>query len=197
MGGRYLYFVMLVLILVNLLFTAVVTTGAYGPIAWYTLIFILMFIAAAAFFIGHFMRRSWSNLSLTIFFILAIINSIVFWALAKNLSGALLLVINIAGLEFAFLEMRWFRKMTSSRHYFSKEKELERELPDIEEPGIIIEEDFEDESPIKFIGNTATGTFHIPACRYAKQVKAANKVFFDSRREAIKNKYKACKCTKG
>ena len=199
MGGKNLYFTVLILFLINLLFTAVITTGVYGPIAWYVTIFVLLFVLATSFFIGFNNEKSWTNLMSVFFFVVAIINSIVFWAFSKNLSGAVLLIINLAGLEISMLKMTWFKDITSFKGYFSKKEAIEKELPDIiEEPALIIEEDedIKEESPIQFIGNTATMTFHIPTCRYSKQIKIGNKVLFDSRKEAIKSKYKPCKCTK-
>ena len=195
MGGKLLYFALLTLFFINLLFTAVVADGSYGLVAWYAFMFILLFVAAAVFFIGFFTRKSWTTLAGFCFFILAIINSIVFWALSKNMAGALFLVINAAGLEIMLLRTRWFRRITTSPPFFSKEKAIEKELPGIEEPGLIIEEDIEEESPVKYIANAATMTFHVPECRYAKQISAANKVFFDSRKEAVQSKYKPCRCT--
>ncbi len=44
-----------------------------------------------------------------------------------------------------------------------------------------------------YVGNARTYKFHVSNCRYVGQMNEGNKVYFDSRDEAINNGYVPCK----
>lgn len=44
-----------------------------------------------------------------------------------------------------------------------------------------------------YVGNANSGIFHYSDCRYVYRMAARNKVYFDSRSEAINSGYRPCK----
>jgi len=44
-----------------------------------------------------------------------------------------------------------------------------------------------------YVGNTNTGVFHYSSCSYVNRMKEGNKVYFNSRDEAIAAGYRPCK----
>ncbi|MBW2590675.1 MAG: hypothetical protein JRD71_08165 [Deltaproteobacteria bacterium] len=44
-----------------------------------------------------------------------------------------------------------------------------------------------------YIGNKRSHKFHRPECRWAKKMSSTNKIFFQSRQEAISQGYAPCK----
>lgn len=44
-----------------------------------------------------------------------------------------------------------------------------------------------------YVGNSNTKKFHLPTCSYASKIKDSNKVYFNSRDDAIDNGYVPCK----
>ena len=47
-----------------------------------------------------------------------------------------------------------------------------------------------------YIGNSNSMKFHYPECRWAKKISAKNKVYFDSKQEALDSGYVPCKVCK-
>lgn len=45
----------------------------------------------------------------------------------------------------------------------------------------------------KYVGNRNTKKFHRLSCRNVKRMKKSNKVYFSTRKKAVKARYKACK----
>lgn len=45
----------------------------------------------------------------------------------------------------------------------------------------------------KYVGNRNTKKFHRLSCRDVKRMKKSNKVYFSTRKKAVKARYKACK----
>lgn len=44
-----------------------------------------------------------------------------------------------------------------------------------------------------YVGDMNTKKFHLSSCHYVSQIKPENKIFFNSREEAIKDGYEPCK----
>lgn len=53
--------------------------------------------------------------------------------------------------------------------------------------------DIQDQNLKKYIGNIQTSVFHSPECRHVKKIIKSNVVKFNSKNDAIKEKYRPCK----
>lgn len=51
----------------------------------------------------------------------------------------------------------------------------------------------DEKKEIKYIGNKNTKKYHVPTCRFANEISEQNKVFFESKDEAISKGYSPCK----
>ena len=48
------------------------------------------------------------------------------------------------------------------------------------------------DSPGYYVGSKESNVFHVPDCRYVKQITATNKITFNSSSEAINAGYRPC-----
>ncbi|MEO0090552.1 MAG: Ada metal-binding domain-containing protein [candidate division WOR-3 bacterium] len=102
-----------------------------------------------------------------------------------NFSKLLLLILNFLLIVIYFQNVSLKREIENLKIKIEEIKSSEISNPFWEEKPI--------EKKLIYIGNSKTLKFHLPDCQWAKKINPANKVYFNSKEEALKKGYQPCK----
>ncbi len=102
-----------------------------------------------------------------------------------NFSKLLLLILNFLLIVIYFQNVSLKREIENLKIKIERIKSSEISNPSWEEKPI--------EKKLIYIGNSKTLKFHLSDCQWAKKINPANKVYFNSKEEALKKGYQPCK----
>lgn len=188
-GGRLLFLVMNVILLIVFLEMIGSVFSLSGDIFVFELIILLFIMLMAYDCMRNMSRGNKTGVGvLSIFFAIALVNEICMNIFAKT--GLSLLLIVVAALGFIISVLN-----------SSEEKEEYADVDVVEQP--VVEsipektaEKVEEYYPGKFLASKTGKKYHVPKCDFAKKIPNKRQVWFNEKKEAAKKGYKPCKCIK-
>ncbi|MBN2422908.1 hypothetical protein JXB41_06790 [Candidatus Woesearchaeota archaeon] len=188
--------------MLNLIFLVFILDGL--EVNSYKLEFLIVFFIILSTIIILFLLPGKPNLRNTIsmfFFGANLFHVLYLYFQTKTYAVIGLTLVNVAGFVYSIENIKSpvieIQKTLNEFNHREKKRMIKEELRGITKDTPKVEV-YNVKTPVKkeFIGSLSSKKFHVTTCSYAKKIPDKNKIKFSSKTQALKKKFRACKCVK-